>query len=418
MDPKLEEALGQYKSYFVLEDNGKVKCEINGHSFPANRPDQISSFINGAKFAKLKVRYDAEHALTKYEPFIVVSKNFPHMLYCALTGQLIEKSLASVKRHMVGKRFQRSKARFVADEQELRPEPSLSDFGIRMPKDKPKGGEAADDDEEDEEDSDAGEAMDEDEPPAKRPAAKGSKGVAVAGAGGGARKGRQQPKEEEEEDDDDDVPGFWVPPNAPEVLGAGSSDDSAGDEEDVDAVMEDDSDVSDDDEANDGVDNDDDDHGVEAEDGGEEEEEAGPSRHGGMNGHVRAGRQAPPGANVQHQQPAARRESFAPVEGGKKGKKKKGKAQEAPEPASDDFEFAGGEDMDVAAPAPTKKKAPAAATPHAKPAAAAASKAKAKAAAALEPPSVPNSTAGAPRHHQRPAKKNVNRPNPSKKARH
>ena len=46
MDPKLEEALGQYKSYFTLEDDGKkVKCEINGHSFPANRPDQIASFI-------------------------------------------------------------------------------------------------------------------------------------------------------------------------------------------------------------------------------------------------------------------------------------------------------------------------------------------------------------------------------------
>jgi hypothetical protein len=32
---------------------------------------------SGAKFAKLKVRYDAEQALTKYEPFIVISKNFP-----------------------------------------------------------------------------------------------------------------------------------------------------------------------------------------------------------------------------------------------------------------------------------------------------------------------------------------------------
>ncbi len=31
----------------------------------------------GARFAKLKVRYDAENALDKYEPFIVVSKNFP-----------------------------------------------------------------------------------------------------------------------------------------------------------------------------------------------------------------------------------------------------------------------------------------------------------------------------------------------------
>ena len=47
-----------------------------------------------------------------------------------------------------------------------------------------------------------------------------------------------------------------------------------------------------------------------------------------MNGRApRTGRHALAGANgKQHEQPAVRRESFAPVEGGKK-KKKKGKAQ-------------------------------------------------------------------------------------------
>jgi hypothetical protein len=32
---------------------------------------------SGAKFQKLKKRYDADNALSKYEPFIIKSKNFP-----------------------------------------------------------------------------------------------------------------------------------------------------------------------------------------------------------------------------------------------------------------------------------------------------------------------------------------------------
>jgi hypothetical protein len=31
------------------------------------------------------------------------------MLYCALTGQLVDKSLDAVKKHMQGKRFERAK---------------------------------------------------------------------------------------------------------------------------------------------------------------------------------------------------------------------------------------------------------------------------------------------------------------------
>ncbi|EFJ47686.1 hypothetical protein VOLCADRAFT_117791, partial [Volvox carteri f. nagariensis] len=99
MDAKLAEAIGPYKEYFETQEDGKVKCLVNGHCFPANRPEQIAAFIN-------------------------------HMLYCALTGQLLEKSLAAVKQHMGGKRFVRAKARFVADQQELKPEPSLREFGI------------------------------------------------------------------------------------------------------------------------------------------------------------------------------------------------------------------------------------------------------------------------------------------------
>ncbi|PNH04811.1 hypothetical protein TSOC_008928 [Tetrabaena socialis] len=99
MDAKLAAALGPYTAYFEEQPDGKLKCLVNGHCFPAGRPEQIASFVG-------------------------------HMLYCALTGQLLEKSLAAVKKHMGGKRFVRAKARFVADDQDLKPEPSLRDFGI------------------------------------------------------------------------------------------------------------------------------------------------------------------------------------------------------------------------------------------------------------------------------------------------
>lgn len=47
------------------------------------------------------------------------------MLYCALTGQLMDKSLEAVKRHMKGKKFQRNKERFASDEMELKDEPDI-----------------------------------------------------------------------------------------------------------------------------------------------------------------------------------------------------------------------------------------------------------------------------------------------------
>ena len=36
------------------------------------------------------------------------------MLYCALTGQLVDKSLDAVKKHMQGKRFERAKGTSLA----------------------------------------------------------------------------------------------------------------------------------------------------------------------------------------------------------------------------------------------------------------------------------------------------------------
>ncbi len=48
-------------------------------------------------------------ALPKYDPFLVPSINFPDKLFCALTNQLITRSLEAVKQHMKGRRFQKAK---------------------------------------------------------------------------------------------------------------------------------------------------------------------------------------------------------------------------------------------------------------------------------------------------------------------
>jgi hypothetical protein len=105
-DPQLQQLLKEQAAYFTLTEAGKVRCLCNGHEFPA-RYDVLASFIKcgavrawaavaaaasqmaftaahshtlhcrGSKFATARKRYDAEQSLTKYEPFIVQSKNFP-----------------------------------------------------------------------------------------------------------------------------------------------------------------------------------------------------------------------------------------------------------------------------------------------------------------------------------------------------
>lgn len=127
MDPELQKLLEEYQQYFKVTEGGKVECLLNGHCFPANY-NSISSFVKGSKFQKLKQRKDADSSLSKYEPFIVKSKNFPTMLYCQLTGQLIDQSLDAVKRHIKGKRFERASERFHSDQQELKPEPNIEDL--------------------------------------------------------------------------------------------------------------------------------------------------------------------------------------------------------------------------------------------------------------------------------------------------
>eukprot|EP00983_Pelagomonas_calceolata_P092747 1157703-Pelagomonas_calceolata.AAC.8 len=90
MDPALAQLLEEHKRYFSILPDGKghicskQAASCFGGSFPvlvsaAAAEAHTGSAIEcrGNKFAKLKKRYDAEHSLEKYEPFILQSANFP-----------------------------------------------------------------------------------------------------------------------------------------------------------------------------------------------------------------------------------------------------------------------------------------------------------------------------------------------------
>lgn len=47
--------------------------------------------------------------MDRYEPFITRSRNLPGMLFCALTGELLNARLHEVKQHMKGKKFGRAR---------------------------------------------------------------------------------------------------------------------------------------------------------------------------------------------------------------------------------------------------------------------------------------------------------------------
>lgn len=44
LDTELQGLLSSYKSFFTVQENGKIKCEINGHTLPP-RFDVVSAFI-------------------------------------------------------------------------------------------------------------------------------------------------------------------------------------------------------------------------------------------------------------------------------------------------------------------------------------------------------------------------------------
>lgn len=110
--------------YFSELPSGKLLCSLNGHEV-SSQVDAVESFMSGAKYLRLKAAADAKKALAKYEPFLVQSRNFDDKLYCSLTCQLLGKSVMAVRQHMRGKKFQRAKVKFEADETDLVEEPPL-----------------------------------------------------------------------------------------------------------------------------------------------------------------------------------------------------------------------------------------------------------------------------------------------------
>ncbi|KAL4450752.1 hypothetical protein ABPG77_001108 [Micractinium sp. CCAP 211/92] len=135
---EVQEIVAAHAPHFsVIQEDGrvKIKCELNGHTFPA-RAEALEAFVSGKKYAKLVKDAQLDVDLKKYEPFIVRSKNLPGMLFCALTGELLNARLHEVKAHLKGRKFGRARERFEADEQELLEEPDLEE---EMDEDEPEG---------------------------------------------------------------------------------------------------------------------------------------------------------------------------------------------------------------------------------------------------------------------------------------
>jgi len=44
MDAQLLDLLGQHADHFVVQENGKIQCVINGHTLPP-RYDAVAAFI-------------------------------------------------------------------------------------------------------------------------------------------------------------------------------------------------------------------------------------------------------------------------------------------------------------------------------------------------------------------------------------
>lgn len=126
MDPSVSALLEKHRKYFQEQENGRIVCTLNKHSLPASR-QALETFINGRKYAQLKKTADEAAALQKFEPFLLPSRNFPGQLYCALTCQVMQAKLETVKKHMSGKRFAAAKAEFETDNRELMEEPDISD---------------------------------------------------------------------------------------------------------------------------------------------------------------------------------------------------------------------------------------------------------------------------------------------------
>ena len=83
----------------------RLLCPLSHHVPPPPSPPPRS----GKKYGKLLSAARLEGDLSRYAPFIVPSRNAPALLFCALTGELLNARLGEVKQHLKGRKFGRAK---------------------------------------------------------------------------------------------------------------------------------------------------------------------------------------------------------------------------------------------------------------------------------------------------------------------
>ena len=127
-----KKALAKYEPFLV--DSRNFECALPPLSQPARAPCLYSgalftaslnerSVMNGMQGLERQgqVTWRGSHGeVTGQRAACARDK-----LYCSLTCQLLGKSVAAVRQHMRGKKFQRAKQRFEADEADLIDEPPL-----------------------------------------------------------------------------------------------------------------------------------------------------------------------------------------------------------------------------------------------------------------------------------------------------
>lgn len=94
---------------FVLTEENKVKCTLNGHEFPCNLAE-LQKFIQAKKYKTLSAA--AEFNYSQYEPHIVPSTKKPNQLFCKLTLRHLNRQPHHVLKHVNGKRFKKALAKY------------------------------------------------------------------------------------------------------------------------------------------------------------------------------------------------------------------------------------------------------------------------------------------------------------------
>ena len=111
--------------HFIPSGNSDSFRTFNKHP-PLPPRDRRSAFLRGKKYAKLVQRAADEREIAALAPRLAPSINFPNRLYCALTGRLLDRSMAGVRRHQEGHRYLAAAVRVAEGRQDLLlPEPDL-----------------------------------------------------------------------------------------------------------------------------------------------------------------------------------------------------------------------------------------------------------------------------------------------------